>query len=236
MVAAPGLENEKDGRLRAFQSFGMSAAGIVAGYIDEVDMCCVAWGRTIATTVEHVPTSSTSDWEKQFIPIAGEPTNHEPSGVSPSDAARKLALAWPDSTSLSLRGVQARIPKSVHDNGGGPAARELIEYSNSYRQIFGPSGPADPLISDVPMILTGIGNVDTSKRNIAGVGPDPWYLETEEAEGVNVLESAVGNIGGVWIAKNDIPSEDKQRVAQVNERWLGAPSTTISGVAHRAPT
>ena len=234
VVAAPGLENEKDGRLRAFQSFGMSAAGIVAGDIDEVDMCCVAWGRTIATTVEHVPTSSTSDWEKQFIPIAGEPTNHEPSGVSPSDAARKLALAWPDSTSLSLRGVQARIPKSVHDNGGGPAARELIEYSNSYRQIFGPSGPADPLISDVPMILTGIGNVDTSKRNIAGVGPDPWYLETEEAEGVNVLESAVGNIGGVWIAKNDIPSEDKQRVAQVNERWLGAQYDDFRGCSQGA--
>ncbi len=200
-------------------------------------MCCVAWGRTIATTVEHVPTSSTSDWEKQFIPIAGEPTNHEPSGVSPSDAARKLALAWPDSTSLSLRGVQARIPKSVHDNGGGPAARELIEYSNSYRQIFGPSGPADPLISDVPMILTGIGNVDTSKRNIAGVGPDLLrYPPGGAGAGVNVLESAVGNIGGVWIAENVFPPRPSRRVAQVRSRLAHGPVHTYDFRVARRPT
>ena len=56
----------------------------------------------------------------------------------------------------------------------------------------------------------------------AGVGPDPWYLETVEAEEPNVLELAVGNIGGVWIARNEISDEDKERVANVNERWLGA--------------
>jgi DNA-binding transcriptional regulator LsrR (DeoR family) len=72
------------------------------------------------------------------------------------------------------------------------------------------------------MILTGIGNADTSKRTIAGVGPDPWFLETVEAEEPNILELAVGNIGGVWIARNEISDEDKEQVAKVNERWLGA--------------
>lgn len=225
VVAAPGIENEKDARVRAnaFRSFGMSAAGIVASYIDEVDMCCVAWGRTIAATVEHVPNSSASNGKKQFIPIAGEPTNHEPNGVSPSDAARRLSLAWPGSNSLSLRGVQARIPKSVHDQDGGRIARELVRFSTSYRQIFeAPDSNETPLISEVPMILTGIGNADTSKRTIAGVGPDPWFLETVEAEEPNILELAVGNIGGVWIARNEISDEDKEQVAKVNERWLGA--------------
>jgi DNA-binding transcriptional regulator LsrR (DeoR family) len=237
VVAARGIENQNDAQVRenAFQSFGISAAGIVTGYIDDVDTCCVAWGRTIAATVEHVPTSTASGWNKQFIPIAGEPTNHEPSGVSPSDAARTLANAWPGSTSLSLRGVQARIPKSVDDHGGAPYARELIRYSNSYRQIFEPPDSGEPaLISDVPMILTGIGNVDTSKRNIAGVGPDPWFLETVEAEEPNVLEFAVGNIGGVWIAKDDIAEEDKERVAQVNERWLGAQYEDFTGCSQGA--
>lgn len=225
VVAAPGIEIDNDVRVRAnaLRSFGMSAAGIVAGYIDEVDMCCVAWGRTIAATVEQMPYSSVSNGTKQFIPIAGEPTNHEPNGVSASDAARRLSLAWPGSKPLSLRGVQARIPKSIHDQDGGRIARELIRYSTSYRQIFGaPDSDETPLISEVPMILTGIGNVDTSKRNLAGVGPDPWYLETVEAEEPNVLELAVGNIGGVWIARNEISDEDKERVAKVNERWLGA--------------
>jgi DNA-binding transcriptional regulator LsrR (DeoR family) len=228
VVAAPGIENETDARVRAnaFSSFGMSAAGIVASYIDEVDMCCVAWGRTIAATVEQMPYSndtSASNGNKQFIPIAGEPTNHEPNRVSASDAARRLSLSWPGSKPLSLRGVQARIPKSIHDQDGGQIAYELIRYSTSYRQIFGaPDSNETPLISEVPMILTGIGNVDTSKRNISGVGPDPWYLETVEAEEPNVLELAVGNIGGVWIARNEISDEDKTQVEKVNERWLGA--------------
>jgi DNA-binding transcriptional regulator LsrR (DeoR family) len=157
VVAAPGIANEKDAVARgnAFRSFGMSAAGIVASYIDGVDTCCVAWGRTIATTVDFMPNSSASNGKKQFIPIAGEPTNHEPNGIAPSDAAQRLSQAWPpDSTSLSLRGVPARIPKSVHDQDGGEIARKLVGYSNNYRQIFGtPDSDETPLISEVPMIL-----------------------------------------------------------------------------------
>lgn len=224
VVAAPGIDNEQDARVRAnaFRSFGMSAAGIVASYIDGVDTVCVSWGRTIAATVDHMPNSSASNGTKQFIPIAGEPTNHEPNGIAPSDAAQRLKQSWPGSKSLSLRGVPARIPKSVHDQDGGEIARELIGYSNNYRQIFGtPDSDESPLIAEVPMIFTGLGNVDTSKRAIAGVS-DPWYTETVEAEGPNVLDLAVGNIGGVWIAKTEISKEGKDLVAKVNERWLGA--------------
>lgn len=225
VVAAPGVENKKDVRVRerAFQSFGVSAAGIVSNYIDEVSICCVAWGRTVAAAVRHVHTNNSAGWNKLFIPIAGEPTNHEPDGVSPSDAARTLSLAWPGSAYLSLRGVQARIPKSVHDKDDSGIARELIGYSANYERIFGkPGSQFGTLISEVPMILTGLGNADTSKRNIAGDGPDPWYLETVEAEEPGVLELAVGNIGGVWIARDDISPENQERVAKVNERWLGA--------------
>ena len=83
------------------------------------------------------------------------------------------------------------------------------------------------------MILTGIGNVDTSQRNI-GVGTDPWYTETVEAEEPNVLDLAVGNIGGVWIAKNEISEADKERVAKVNDRWLGAQYDHFKGCALNA--
>jgi DNA-binding transcriptional regulator LsrR (DeoR family) len=236
VVAAPGIDNENDPSVRAnaFRFFGMSAAGIVAAYISEVRMCCVAWGRTIAATVEYMPSASASGEEKQFIPIAGEPTNHEPNGIAPSDAAQRLSQAWPGSKSLSLRGVQARIPKSVDDQEGSHIARELVRYSNDYRRIFAPTDSGDPpLISEVPMILTGIGNVDTSKRNI-GVGTDPWYTETVDAEGPNVLDLAVGNIGGVWIAKDEISDKDKERVTKVNERWLGAQYDHFRGCALNA--
>lgn len=222
VVAAPGLGNV-DEREKAFKSFGISAAEIVAGYIDEVDMCCVAWGRTLDATVRHVRRRSGSVPGKLFIPIAGEPTNHEPNGVSPSDAARTLSAAWEGSSYLALRGVQARIPKSVGDKKG---ARELVGYSNNYQKIFGlPDTPGRSLITQVPMILTGIGDVRTSQGQIGGAkaeDADPWYEETKDAEDLSVLDMAVGNIGGVWIPRSDLSKDDKDKVEELNTRWLGA--------------
>jgi DNA-binding transcriptional regulator LsrR (DeoR family) len=221
VVAAPDLDKPGE-RLKAFQSFGISAAEIVADYIDQAEMCCVAWGRTIDATVRNVRQRNDSHDHKLFIPIAGEPVNHEHNGVSPSDAAHALSDAWSGSSYLSLRGVQARIPKSVGDS---KTARDLVGYSNNYRKIFGAPGSAErPLISQVPMILTGIGDVRTSQRQIGGDADDadPWYLETKEAEDQSVLNLAVGNIGGVWIPRSDISDDDKVKVAELNERWLGA--------------
>jgi DNA-binding transcriptional regulator LsrR (DeoR family) len=233
VVAAPDVENwaDESARERALQSFGISAAEIVADYIEEAETCCVAWGRTIAATVGHIRPRNGEYPKKKFIPIAGEPTNHEPNGVSASDAARTLSKAWPKSESLSLRGVQARIPKSFCEGDKLEIAKELIGYSEDYRRIFGKPGVHEAsLISEVPMILTGIGDVDTSKQPVEGVGPDPWYLETEDAEGKEALALTAGNIGGVWIAGNDVPDPDaaKEKVEDANRRWLGAQESHFS--------
>lgn len=222
VVAAPGL-GKPDEREAAFTSFGASAAEIVADYIDQVDMCCVAWGTEIEATVRKIrPRSEPSPRTKLFIPIAGEPTNHEPNGVSPSDAARILSTAWGNSSYLSLRGVQARIPKSVGDS---KVARDLVGYSNNYRRIFEAPGSSDrSLISQVPMILTGIAAVRTSQWQMDGdaYDSDPWYLETRDAEDPSVLDMAVGNIGGVWLPRSELAEDQKRMVQELNMRWLGA--------------
>jgi transcriptional regulator with XRE-family HTH domain len=223
VVPAPYLENGTSASAQSLQSFGISAAEIVADYIDETATCCVAWGRTIAATVSHIRTRNAGYRNKKFIPMVGEPTNHDPNGLSASDAARALSLAWPESESLSLRGVQARIPKAVYERDKDNIAKELIGYSRSYQQIFGaPDSNEQPLISHVPMILTGVGIADTSRELVGGVGPDPWHLETEDAEGKDVLALTAGNIGGVWIPRDDVPEAARAKVEQVNSRWLGA--------------
>jgi DNA-binding transcriptional regulator LsrR (DeoR family) len=202
-----------------FQAFGAGAAEIIAQLIDEADSCCVAWGRSVDITVRHIRSRTKApNPKKLFMPIAGEPTNYEPNGVSPSDAARILAAAWPESECLSLRGVQARIPKSIYKDDRGGVARQLAMYSNTYRDIFG----SKRMIDKVSMILTGIGDVRTSAGEANKQAADPWYLETVEAEERKVLELAVGNIGGVWIARDGASEKEQREVAQVNERWLGA--------------
>jgi DNA-binding transcriptional regulator LsrR (DeoR family) len=221
VVATPTRhEGDEKARTDALGAFGAAAAEIVAGYIDEAPSCSVAWGRTIDATVRRIRSrSKTSD--KTFFPIAGEPMNHAPRGVSPSDAARILADAWPDSKHRSLRGWPARIPKSVDQNDKNGIAREMASYSDTYREIFERPGG---LIEDVAMILTGIGDVTTSKRT--GEQADPWYLETAEAkyeaEDQDVLGLTVGNIGGIWIARDGLDEADTRKVDQVNKRWLGA--------------
>jgi DNA-binding transcriptional regulator LsrR (DeoR family) len=224
VCAAPGLEiRDGSARERAFSTFGANAAEIVASYIDYADTCCVAWGRTVHDTVRHVRTR-TPGLKKTFLPITGEPTNYEPNGISPSDAAQMLAAAWPGSVYLSLRGVQARIPKSVYERGNDGIARELARESDNYRRIFGPSDNQDrPLMGQVAMILTGIGDAQTSGRASGVTGlEDPWWLETAKAEGRDVLSLATGNIGGIWIPRQDATADERHSIEQMNERWLGA--------------
>jgi hypothetical protein len=56
VAAAPGIENDWNEKVRerALQAFGIRAAEIVTGYIDETMRCCVAWGRLIAATVRSL--------------------------------------------------------------------------------------------------------------------------------------------------------------------------------------
>lgn len=226
VCAAPGLDIQDDkARERAFSTFGANAAEIVASYIDHADTCCVAWGRTVHATVRHVRTRTVAPGpRKTFMPIAGEPTNYEPNGISPSDAAQTLAAAWPGSENLSLRGVAARIPKIVYERDNAGIARDLARSSDHYRRIFGPTDNEDrPLITQVAMVITGIGDAQTSGRASGVTGlEDPWWLETARAEGRDVLSLAGGNIGGIWIPRHDATSDDRDKIEQINERWLGA--------------
>jgi DNA-binding transcriptional regulator LsrR (DeoR family) len=220
VVATPDWhEGDEKARTDAFGAFGANAAEIVAGYVDEADSCSVAWGRTIDATVQRIRSDRKPPGPgKVFMPIAGEPINYEPNGVSPSDAARILAAAWTGSEPpLSLRGGPARIPKSVYEHDRDGIAREMASYSKNYRRIFARPGG---LIENVSMILTGIGDATTSKRT--GEQADPWYWETADAEDPDVLGLAVGNIGGVWIARDGLDESDTRKVEQVNKRWLGA--------------
>lgn len=233
VVATPDWRaDDVSGRERVFEEFGVGAADIVARYIDEADSyCVVAWGRTLDATLRKIPWRTEPALNKKtFMPIAGEPTNFEPNGRSPSDAASFLANAWPGSERLSLRGVQARIPRSVYEQDEHGIARKLASYSADYERIF----VRPRLIDKAAIILTGIGDVRTSTQAGAAGQADPWYRETERAEDPDVLSLPIGNIGGVWVARDGGGDEARHKVAQVNERWLGAQHDDFMRCSRRA--
>ena len=206
---------------KALDAFGRGASEIVFDYVDGTHSCMSAWGRAVGATVKFLREGDSGGRPKAFMPVAGEPQNHSPNGVSPSDAASIMAQRWrvPDQA-LSLRGVQARIPRSVATLDSDGIARKLVAFSQHYKKIFVGDAGERPLIENVGMILTGIGDVSTSKD-------DPWFRETSEAEDNEenrVLDLTLGNIGGVWLPRPDLEDDAKARaeVDQMNERWLGA--------------
>ena len=219
VVATPSWRaGDEKARTDAFGAFGANAAEIAAGYVDEADSCSVAWGRTIDATVRRIRSRGKApEPTKVFMPIAG---SRRTTSLMGSARATRLA-SWPlpgrDRRPSRCAAGLARIPKSVYEHDEAGIAREMARYSRNYRRIFDRSGG---LIENVAMILTGIGDVTTSKRT--GEQADPWYRETADAEDPDVLGLAVGNIGGVWIARNGLTDPDAKKVEQVNERWLGA--------------
>ncbi|MDA1214889.1 MAG: hypothetical protein O2955_20495 [Planctomycetota bacterium] len=207
-VVYSGEKEDVDVRL---ERFGPVAGEIVARIINRPTITTmVAWGRTIGRVVDNVQihVHKQDGAGKTFAPISGEPLNNPDNGVSASDAAEKLEIAFGgEQKKLSLRGVAVRIPNKT----GIDAAmiRTFYEASRSYSTIFGKNG----LIETADVILSGVGDATSSKE-------DPWFLEAqelEELEGQELDKMTIGNIGGVWFAKAG--AEDD--VAEMNERSLG---------------
>ena len=234
----PALRNEKDGRLRAFQSFGMSAAGIAGRRYRPGRHALRGSGPD---DCHHRPgtcrLSSTSDWEKQFIPIAGEPTNHEPSGVSPSE--RPASRRWHGLIPHHCRseGVQARIPKSVHDNGGGPAACDMdrvFKQLPPYLRAFRPGRSTHFRRANDPEPASG--TLTPASRTSQGSALTPGTSRRKRQRESTSWSPQSGTSAACGSPKYDI-SLRGQATSGASQRALGSgPSTTIPGVAHRAPT
>jgi hypothetical protein len=199
----------------ATAAFGHGAAQVVSGYINRVEQCFVGWGRTLSATIDAIPVFDGEFRAKEFIPITGTPIRHEPRGVSPSDGAEALALRWPGSRALSLRGVPARIPKRIAEKDPAGILMEFVEFSDTYCKIFGPINDGTlPKADTSQMIVTGLGDLGTSHD-------DPWFAETKDAEGADALKSTVGNVGGLWLPTAEASPQQISEIEQLNSRWLG---------------
>ncbi len=162
----------------------------------------------------------------KFVPVAGEPLEIPVGGVSPTRAAQLLAEKFVDDQDTGyyvLNGVASRIPKRMEANAN--IIREFVSGFKDYGIIFDGDSP---LMANVDMIITGIGNALSSRD-------DPWFNETKNLEGIDDLEAfAVGNIGGVLLPKDRYNPEHCNRVDEINGRWLGIQKDHFQKAAERA--
>jgi DNA-binding transcriptional regulator LsrR (DeoR family) len=226
-------ESEKDGsgETEHLSAFGRRAADVIVPLInrDDVGTCAIAWGRTVESVVDAIPVQTSSGHAKEFLPICGEPLNFPNFGVSPSSAAATLARAFRvQSEPKSLQGVPARVPRDIPN--GIRILKQFAARSRAYSYIFGTKDSAEPgRIAQVDMVLTGVGNVDSSES-------DPWYQETKECEGGidHLREISCGNIGGLWLPKLESSPSDREELDAINSRWLGISLEHLKAAARRA--
>ncbi len=186
-------------------------------------MCAVAWGRTIEALIDAVEARAPEPKEDLVvIPVSGEPLTVRDINFSPTAAARKLAEAFRSKNSRSLAGVAARIPKDL--KGDPNEIKEFVSRCGDYAEIF---NDEKGLIKRVDMIITGVGDAASSKE-------DEWFRDTTDSEKIRDLEDfAVGNIAGVWLPKNPNDKDDRNRIGDMNSRWLGIQRADIETCADR---
>jgi DNA-binding transcriptional regulator LsrR (DeoR family) len=188
-------------------------------------VCAVAWGNTIKGLIDAMPRQPKPRKGLTFVPVSGEPFNVANVDFSPTRAARRLAEAFqaePNNT-CSLAGIAARIPKELDQHSA--IIKLFLNSSNDYKRIFGDS---NPLCEQLDVIITGIGDVATSRD-------DPWFQETKELEGQEDLAKiAAGNIGGIWIPKESATKTERNQLHDLNRRWLGVREEDYRKCAERA--
>ena len=220
-------ESERIGR------FGRNCADYLIHHLVNAKTCAVAWGRTIQSVVTGIegrlpaPSENRSSQgdEKpvKFMPLCGEPLNFVPQGVSSSTAAERLGDAF-GLKSKTLRGIGVRIPLRLEMHS--QAIIEYLRTSQDYSAIFGERG----LINRVDAIVSGLGDAQTSST-------DPWFSETTQAEDLSaedMAQLAVGNLAGVWFARDPDDKDQLRRVDELNKRWLGIGKAHLESCARRA--
>jgi DNA-binding transcriptional regulator LsrR (DeoR family) len=220
-VLFPGDESLSDeDRIKLF---GKMPGDTLIELIENCSICATVWGRTVKSTINGLEDYKVPNRpEMTVIPVSGEPVNFRDKGLSgtASQSAATLAkLFGCEAKCLSLQGLPARIP--IKFDAQASTIRDFVGVSEAYKNIFLKN---DPLIKKLDAVITGAGDV-TSSAN------DPWFQETQSAEGYHLGAITVGNIAGVWI-ENDLSVRDQ--VEAINKRWLGIQREDIMKCAKRA--
>jgi DNA-binding transcriptional regulator LsrR (DeoR family) len=200
--------DQKSAKLHA--EFGRLAAPRLSNLMMQSEVCAVAWGHTVLGVIEGID-DAPSISHLNFVPAAGEPLNYSDDSSSCTFAAQRLANKFRSNSSpLSLRGVPARVPKSLAAQA--QVLREYCDKSDAYRAIFGED--SDALMNRVDTVVTGVGTVTHFHGD--------WFREIRCMEGENVraiLEKrSAGNIGGIWLTKR---LKSDLQIEGINSRWLG---------------
>ncbi len=202
----------------------------------------VTWGRTVRGLVtalrEHLRRPLRTENPVRFVPLCGELLQHPDDRIEHSSSALASSLHelinGPGAGAVaptSLRGIPAFIPPGF-SVGEVKTIRRFMRQFAGYGTVFGGECDGDdlPLACQLDTVLTSVGAVEAGQRGIF-VDERIRLGELSERE---LLNSVVGDIGGLIIPRRNLSAAQARRIAAMNERWTGIKQADLERCAEDA--
>jgi DNA-binding transcriptional regulator LsrR (DeoR family) len=224
--------------------FSRAGARAVEDALQRATIAGVTWGRTIRELVAELRAHCDRPLRKgnplQLVPLCGEPLKDRQDPVKCSSSALAAELdelinGNKPSTCPSLAGVPAFIPKGF-SRSQIRTIRHFICRVAGYGSVFGEddraagAGRPLPLVHRVDTVITSLGVAGHESRGIFLME----RVEFEEITEEQLIESVVGDIGGIIIARRDASEAQKERIRDMNQRWLGIQQDHLLACARKA--
>lgn len=181
----------------------------------------VTWGGTLLAVVRGIAKAARSragrHAEIEFLPVCGAPPDAIEAALRSSSnlvASLDAAINETARNPNNFTGVAAAI-SSKFTAAERRAIEKYFRQDKGYGRVFG-TGKQVGRVAEMDAVMTGVGTANAAE--------DPWIVGAAEAAGVDVgaLSGCVlGNIGGWFLAREDLVTKEKKLVERVNARWTG---------------
>ncbi len=237
-------KKEWDERLRVLcRSAAQRLPELLAG----AERVGVAWGNTLRFLVDELISMGPRPVRGQPVvfPVVGtfpHTDKEHPYSISLTSTRVAIDLAnvvhgeVPESQ-VTLAAVPAYIPvefEHIRDElgsfysklpgyrevFGGPGGRNLVRYPNA-------------LMNAADMLLTGMGDMPSSQEEEGGSPSLRERLKHEDARQEDWSQICIGDISGVLLPRYEIETSKKERVYEINRRFIGVGLEDLQAIASR---
>lgn len=226
----------------ATQRFASVASSILEGIATRENCIGVTWGRVLDALVSVLERRLESKslartprevfvplWGEEVGPVSAREREHEQdnrSNFSSSRLVERLTdLFCSGIEPLSLRGIPGFLPAQLKTASARREITRYFGYVSAHNRIF---QAERPLIDELDTVITSCGSL--KQKN--------WfwsehYLQEDAIKKI-VNDTVIGDLGGVFIARNGLKSADMNRLKSLGDRQTGINRKHFIDIASRA--
>jgi DNA-binding transcriptional regulator LsrR (DeoR family) len=240
----PSRRTDSVAWLDRLNTVAVVAARRFAELLPDAKAVGLTWGYSISYFLRELQKCRAADCKGQVVvfPTVGSFPYEEtiPLALESTTLARSLGELLNSQTTddqLSLASIPAFIPKAF-ENDRATLLRFFVTFP-AFKKVFGVPGESrrvrgkvDSLLERADTLLTGMG--DMPAREGEGSPSLKARLMLEGAHLERWSKIVVGDIGGVLLPRRGISSSDREKVTEINRRFIGPGLEDFQACAQKA--